>query len=64
MSNTCIGCLCVGDLFMYNGRTYRVGHLIEKTNGYVACVDVETHKVTRLYIDTTVTEVKEDNVLR
>ena len=61
MNNACIGLLHYGDLFEFAGRTYRVGKLIENTNGYVACVDTETHKVTRLYIDTTVCEVKKND---
>lgn len=55
---TVIGFLCRGDVFMYEGKKYRVGRLIENTNGYVACVDVESKKVKRLYIDTDV-EIEE-----
>ena len=51
---TNIGFLKVGDFFYFNGIKYRVGHLIENTNGYVACVDVAAKKVKRFYIDTTV----------
>ena len=51
---TTLGCLKRGEKFLYEGRTYKAGSLINGTNGYVACVNVETHKVTRLYIDTTV----------
>ena len=54
---TTIGYLKVGDVFLLDGRKYKVGHLIEGTNGYVACVDVESRKVKRFYIDTTVEEV-------
>ena len=36
---------------MFEGRKYKVGRLIENTNGYVACVDVESRKVKRFYID-------------
>lgn len=61
MSKTSIGLLRLGDLFMFNGRVYKVGNLIEGTNGYVACVDIHTHKTTRLYIDTTVDEVKKND---
>lgn len=56
---TTIGFLRLGDHFLFEGRKYRVGHLINNTNGYVACVDVETKKVKRLYIDTMVKIVKE-----
>lgn len=56
---TTIGFLRLGDYFLFEGRKYRVGHLINNTNGYVACVDVETKKVKRLYIDTMVKIVKE-----
>lgn len=58
MSKTTIGLLKRGDLFKFDNSVYRVGNLIEGTNGYVACVDIYTHKTTRLYIDTTVEEVK------
>ena len=51
---TTLGCLKRGENFTYEGRTYKAGNLINGTNGYVACVNVETHRVTRLYIDTTV----------
>ena len=54
MNKTTIGWLNRGDLFRFENRVYRVGNLIEGTNSYVACVDVITHKTTRLYIDTTV----------
>lgn len=54
---TTIGCLRVGDFFLLDGRKYKVGHLIEGTNGYVACVDVESKKVKRFYIDTDVEKV-------
>lgn len=53
-----LGLFKPGELFMFNGRVYRAGHLISNTNGYVACVDVRTHKTTRLYIDTTVEPLK------
>ena len=58
MKKTTIGWLKHGDLFKFENKVYRVGHLISNTNGYVACVDVITHKTTRLYIDTTVDEMK------
>lgn len=51
---TTIGFLRKGDFFIFDGRKYKVGSLIDGTNGYVACVDVESKKVTRFYIDTTV----------
>lgn len=54
-----IGCLRAGDVFLLDGIKYKVGHLIEGTNGYVACVDVESRKVKRFYIDAEVEEVKE-----
>lgn len=54
MKKTIIGFLTHNDLFVFEGRTYKVGHLIDGTNGYVTCTDIETHKVTRLYIDTSV----------
>ena len=55
---TTIGFLRHGDLFLFEGIKYKVGHLIRNTNGYVACVDVESKKVKRLYIDTTVERVE------
>ena len=54
MRKTTIGFLRTGDTFFFDGIRYRVGHLIDGTNGYVACVNTATKKVTRLYIDTTV----------
>lgn len=51
MRKTTIGWLKHGDIFTFNGRQYKVGHVIDGTNGYVACTDIETHKVRRLYID-------------
>lgn len=51
---TTIGFLRRGDFFLFGGIKYKVGHLIEGANGYVACVDTETKKVKRFYIDTTV----------
>lgn len=54
MRETTIGFLRRGDFFVFEGIKYRVGRLIENTNGYVACVDVESKKVKRFYIDTTV----------
>lgn len=57
---TTIGFLRTGDLFLFEGIKYRVGHLIEGTNGYVACVNVETRKVKRFYIDTDVEQVRKE----
>lgn len=54
---TTIGFLRKGDFFMFEGIKYKVGSLIENTNGYVACVDVESKKVKRFYIDTDVERV-------
>ena len=51
---TTIGFLKTNDFFLLDGIKYRVGHLIDATNGYIACVDVESKKVKRFYIDTTV----------
>ena len=59
-----LGFFKTGELFMFNGRVYRVGHLISNTNGYVACVDVITHKTTRLYIDVTVETLEGDADMR
>lgn len=58
---TTIGMLRSGSYFMLEGRKYRIGHLIEGTNGYVACTDItdEKRKVTRFYIDTSVEQLKE-----
>ena len=54
MSNKlALGYLKVGDHFRLDGKEYRVGRLIENTNGYVACVDKDK-KVRRIYIDTLV----------
>jgi hypothetical protein len=54
MKTTTIGCLKKGDYFKFEENVYRVGSLISNTNGYVACTNVITKKVSRLYIDTTV----------
>lgn len=59
MQKTTIGFLRKGDVFILNGKKYKVGHLIDGTNGYVACTDIETHKVKRFYIDISV-EVQDD----
>lgn len=58
MQKTTIGFLRKGDIFILKGKKYKVGHLIDGTNGYVACTDIETHKVKRFYIDAQV-EVEE-----
>ena len=49
-----LGFFKTGELFKLDGTTYKAGNLIEGTNSYVACVDIHTHKTTRLHIDTTV----------
>ena len=51
MRKTTIGWLRHGDIFTFEGRKYKVGHVIDGTNGYVACTNIETHKVKRLHID-------------
>ena len=51
-----LGHLKVGDYFIYEGKEYKAGRVIENTNGYVACVD-EDKKVRRIYIDTLVEKV-------
>lgn len=45
-----LGHLKVGEYFIYNGKEYKAGRLIENTNGYVACVDKDK-KVRRIHID-------------
>ena len=45
-----LGQLKVGDYFIYDGKEYKAGRLIENTNGYVACVDKDK-KVRRIHID-------------
>lgn len=54
MLKTTLGDLIDGDIFFCNGKQYKSEHLIKNTNGYVACIDILTHKVTRLHIDTSV----------
>ena len=57
MSNKLVlGYLKVGDYFIYDGKEYRVGRLIENTNSYVACVDKDK-KVRRIHIDVLVEKV-------
>lgn len=58
MSKTTIGWLKRGDLFKFENREYRVGHCISNTNGYVACTEIHTHKVTRFHIDLEVEKLK------
>ena len=58
MRTTQIGWLKHGDIFTFEGIKYRVGHVIDGTNGYVGCTDIETLKGKRLYIDLDV-EVEE-----
>lgn len=57
---TTIGMLRIGQYFLLDGRKYRVGHLIDGTNGYVACTDItdEKRRVRRFYIDTSVEQLK------
>lgn len=62
MRKTTIGFLRKGDLFSFDGVTYKVGHLIEGTNGYVACTDMTTKKVKRFYIDTSVEVADEKSI--
>ena len=57
-----LGNLRRNDLFIYGGTRFKVGRVIKGTNGYVACVNTLTHKVTRFYIATKV-EVAESEVL-
>lgn len=59
MIKTNIGFLKHGDVFKYKGEKYSVGHVIDNTNGYVSCTDINTHKVTRLHIDLEVEVVEE-----
>ena len=54
---TNIGYLRKGNFFVFEGKKYRVARLIEGTNGYVACVDVESHKVKRFHIDMEIEKV-------
>lgn len=58
MSITQIGFLKSGDIFYFEGCKYKVGHVIDGTNGYVSCTNIETRKVKRLHIDLDV-EVEE-----
>lgn len=54
MNKTNIGSLKHGDVFQYKCEMYRVGHVIENTDGYVSCTNIKTRKVERIYIDTEV----------
>ena len=60
MSKITIGWLYIGDLFKFENRVYRVGNLIKGTNGYVACVDIHTHKVTRFSSELEVEKLRKD----
>ena len=51
-----LGYLKTGEYFIYEGKEYRAGRLIENTNGYVACVDKDK-KVRRIHIDILVEKV-------
>ena len=51
---TVIGYLKKGDIFTFDGRKYRVNKLLENTNGYVSCIDIESGKSKRFHIDTDV----------
>ena len=48
-----LGYLKTGEYFIYEGKEYRAGRLIENTNGYVSCMDKDK-KVRRFHIDTIV----------
>ena len=51
-----LGYLKTGEYFIYEGKEYRAGRLIENTNGYVACVNKDK-KVRRIHIDVLVEKV-------
>lgn len=51
MVKTTIGFLRHNDIFVFEERKYKVGHVIDKTNGYVSCKDMATNKIRRLHID-------------
>lgn len=51
MVKTTIGFLRHNDIFVFEEHKYKVGHVIDKTNGYVSCTDMKTHKIRRLHID-------------
>lgn len=50
MKKTTIGFLRKGDIFLLDGKKYKVGNLIGDSD-YVACTDTETRKIKRFYID-------------
>ena len=58
MRTTQIGWLKHGDIFSFEGFKYKVGHVIDGTNGYVRCTNIETRKAKRLHIELDV-EVEE-----
>lgn len=60
MSKTNIGFLKHGDVFEHKGEMYRAGHVIDGTNGYVSCINVNTRKTERFHIDLEV-EVTDDD---
>ena len=51
MNITQIGFLRTGDIFYFEGSKYKAGHVIDGTNGYVSCTNIETRKTKRLHID-------------
>ena len=53
-----LGYLKIGEYFIYEGKEYRAGRLIENTNCYVACVDKDK-KVRRIHIDVLVEKAGE-----
>lgn len=57
---TQIGFLRKGDVFRFEGDIYKVGHLLESTNGYVSCININTGKKKRLHIDVDV-EIEQAN---
>ena len=50
-SMTNLGFLKAGDYFLYNNKKYKAGHVIDGTNGYVACIEIVSKKVERLHMD-------------
>ena len=56
--NTVIGFLRRGDIFIFDGKKYKIRNLILDSNGIVACVDIESKKIKRFHIDTDV-EIEE-----
>lgn len=53
-----LGHLCVGDLFEFDGNVYKAG----KPNGFgwAVCVNVNTHKVKKIHIDSPVEPIKKE----